>query len=249
MIRSIWEQRSGFLACSIPGPEPSALSPRTLHRSRWRPCSRWLQMDRFFQPILPACRSTLPTLRAIEILSLARKRGTPLAHCQDHKAGTHKLIKGKTAHRPSVGHGWLSPRQLDCARLLLDRRSVRIWVRNPKMVKRARAPFTSLLQLPSSRRHTQNHRIVVPSGTTGCVTRGIWLPRLRSHATKSKTPTRPSRDTPPQQGGKVMPSGTSSACLPRADPTVRVRQHSMCVRCVRFRKSEASPRELFRDFL
>jgi len=44
----------------------------------------------------------LPTLRATEISPLARKRGTPLAHCQDYKAGIHKLIQGKTADRPSV---------------------------------------------------------------------------------------------------------------------------------------------------
>ena len=44
----------------------------------------------------------LPTLRAIEISSLARKRGTPLAHCQDHKTGIDKLIKGKKNDRPLV---------------------------------------------------------------------------------------------------------------------------------------------------
>jgi predicted DNA-binding transcriptional regulator AlpA len=44
------------------GSEPSASSPRTLHRSRWRPYSRWLPMDRFFQPILPARRCTQPRL-------------------------------------------------------------------------------------------------------------------------------------------------------------------------------------------
>jgi hypothetical protein len=43
-----------------------------------------------------------PTLRAIEISSLARRRGTLLAHCQCGKAGIHQLIGGKASDRPSV---------------------------------------------------------------------------------------------------------------------------------------------------
>src|SRR6266571_2542075 len=42
-----------------------------------------------------------PTLRAIEISSLAR-RGTLLAHCLGRKAGIHLSIGGKTCDRPLV---------------------------------------------------------------------------------------------------------------------------------------------------
>src|SRR5712692_4118550 len=43
-----------------------------------------------------------PTLRAIEISSLARKGGTHLAHCMGSKAGFCPLIAKKTTVRPSV---------------------------------------------------------------------------------------------------------------------------------------------------
>src|SRR6266566_7200620 len=54
-----------------------------------------------------------PTLRAIEISFLARKRGTLLAHCLGRKAGIHQSIGGKTCDRPSASlcaRGWWSGR-------------------------------------------------------------------------------------------------------------------------------------------
>src|SRR6266852_1690675 len=43
-----------------------------------------------------------PTLRAIEISSLARKGGTHLVHCMGGKAGFCQLIAKKTTVRPLV---------------------------------------------------------------------------------------------------------------------------------------------------
>jgi hypothetical protein len=44
------------------GAEPPASSPCPLHRSRWRPCSRWVHMDRFLAAFLPARQSTQQNL-------------------------------------------------------------------------------------------------------------------------------------------------------------------------------------------